>query len=271
MPKKKNNRKMVFISREAEYNFVRDLYNNKGMSYSQIGKIKNIGKSQLSYIIKDKTREKSKVRKATAKKSTSQELNQLKISTGCIDCGYNLNPEALDWDHKPELGKKRANVAKIRRSNGKLATALEIAKCELRCSNCHRVRTHGIDQGDNASKRRPPKFTTNLLNEYTANVQAKIKDTTHKIPGRVREYIFDYIALIKESKPCMDCKKKFPYYVMDLDHVRGVKRLNLSELYKRVTVTTLHLIQEEIAKCELVCSNCHRTRTATRRQAQLAS
>lgn len=67
-----------------------------------------------------------------------------------------------------------------------------------------------------------------------------------------------------KSVPCVDCGASYPYYVMDLDHLPGArKKFNLSSwgLAKR----SMEAIEAEIAKCEAVCSNCHRIRTHTRR------
>ena len=66
---------------------------------------------------------------------------------------------------------------------------------------------------------------------------------------------------IKEKNPCMDCKIWYPYYVMDFDHVRGRKHKNVAEL---IDTLSKKKIDEEIAKCEIVCSNCHRIRTHDR-------
>jgi hypothetical protein len=69
--------------------------------------------------------------------------------------------------------------------------------------------------------------------------------------------------IIQEAKnvPCVDCKVKYPYYVMDLDHLpQHEKKFGLSN-YPRYTIAQ---IAEEIAKCEAVCSNCHRIRTYER-------
>jgi hypothetical protein len=60
----------------------------------------------------------------------------------------------------------------------------------------------------------------------------------------------------------MDCKESFPYYVMDFDHVRGRKHKNVMEL---IPTLSKKIIDLEIAKCEIVCSNCHRVRTHERK------
>jgi hypothetical protein len=64
---------------------------------------------------------------------------------------------------------------------------------------------------------------------------------------------------LKVSTPCADCKKKFPPVCMDFDHVRGVKRSGIAKMV--VQTFSVEALREEIAKCDLVCANCHRIRT----------
>lgn len=64
----------------------------------------------------------------------------------------------------------------------------------------------------------------------------------------------------------MDCGQSYHYSVMDFDHVRGEKIGNVNKLMTRRCIAKL---EEEIAKCDLVCSNCHRLRTWEREQARL--
>lgn len=64
----------------------------------------------------------------------------------CIDCG---NPDfrVLDFDH---LGNKRGNVCKLVQNGVSIETLkAEIAKCVVRCANCHRVKTY-IERDYNA-------------------------------------------------------------------------------------------------------------------------
>lgn len=62
----------------------------------------------------------------------------------------------------------------------------------------------------------------------------------------------------EKSKPCADCGIQYPYYVMDFDHVRGVKKVRVSALVNAAWET----LKAEIAKCDVVCANCHRLRHA---------
>lgn len=84
--------------------------------------------------------------------------------------------------------------------------------------------------------------------------------------AKQKAHLAQYIRGIKEKYPCMDCKVYYPYYVMDFDHVRGQKHANVMEL---IPLLSKKKIDEEIAKCEVVCSNCHRIRTHMRKIANV--
>jgi hypothetical protein len=83
---------------------------------------------------------------------------------------------------------------------------------------------------------------------------------------RYRDEIRAWIRDLKESSPCSDCGIFYSWYVMDFDHVRGEKFGDISNLMVRLV--SRKKLQEEIDKCELVCSNCHRIRTHTRRESK---
>lgn len=65
-----------------------------------------------------------------------------------------------------------------------------------------------------------------------------------------------------KSRPCRDCRIQYPYYVMQFDHVRGEKLFSIGARRNKVSKKRL---LEEIAKCEVVCANCHAERTYQRR------
>jgi hypothetical protein len=71
--------------------------------------------------------------------------------------------------------------------------------------------------------------------------------------------------IVREAKdvPCADCGQSYPYYVMDFDHVRGTKAFNLATAVRKASGNFKKLF-DEIAKCDVVCANCHRERTHQR-------
>ena len=64
---------------------------------------------------------------------------EYKVKQGCVDCGYNKHPAALEFDHLPGV-KKIKTVASLMYSSWDVIWT-EIAKCEVVCSNCHSIRT----------------------------------------------------------------------------------------------------------------------------------
>ena len=83
--------------------------------------------------------------------------------------------------------------------------------------------------------------------------------------AKQKAYLAQYLRDLKTKTPCVDCGINYPYYVMYFDHVRGVKHANVMELVSTLSKKRIDL---EIAKCEIVCSNCHRIRTHMRKMAK---
>lgn len=73
------------------------------------------------------------------KQQFKKRLSEIKEASGCMDCGE-TNPIVLDFDH---LKDKKYNVSRmIHDGFSWAAIKKEIAKCEVVCANCHRIRTH---------------------------------------------------------------------------------------------------------------------------------
>ena len=67
-----------------------------------------------------------------------------------------------------------------------------------------------------------------------------------------------------KSRSCTDCGVQYPYYVMEFDHLDAdAKHFNVSA---GVTSVSHERLLAEIAKCEVVCANCHAERTHQRKQ-----
>ena len=74
----------------------------------------------------------------------------------------------------------------------------------------------------------------------------------------------EFLRVMREAKavPCADCGGRYPYYVMDLDHRPDeIKRFNVSSSH---LIGSMKALLAEIAKCDVVCANCHRERTYQR-------
>lgn len=102
---------------------------------------------ESSYKVAYHQRNKSAIVKATTARSRgyrnhwSDYVIEYLKSHPCVDCGE-ADPIVLDFDHVN--GKKLFNVSSWDKSPGDINKSLidsEIAKCLVRCANCHRRRT----------------------------------------------------------------------------------------------------------------------------------
>ena len=86
--------------------------------------------------------------------------------------------------------------------------------------------------------------------------------------GRAYREKREYINTFKDV-PCPDCGRKYPPYVMDFDHqYPKLKTREVSYMFTRNW--SLDKIKIEAEKCEVVCANCHRIRTYSKRYAKVA-
>lgn len=89
---------------------------------------------------------------------------------------------------------------------------------------------------------------------YRRNKSAYIARNSEK-KGQLRDFLHKY----KEFHGCKDCGGKFAFYILDLDHRDPhKKKFQPSKLAER---GSWEKMLEELAKCDVVCANCHRVRT----------
>lgn len=128
--------------------------------------------------------------------------------------------------------------------------------------------------------RLPPKLALVVFIMYGIYMAYKNKDDAkrwyadHKETELVRSkenkarYQARNIQFVQEYKlanPCVDCKNYFlEPEVLEFDHIGSDKTLHVSTMCYRPM--SLDRIKKEIQKCELVCANCHRVRTASRKR-----
>jgi hypothetical protein len=76
-----------------------------------------------------------------------------------------------------------------------------------------------------------------------------------------------YISL-KAGKPCAECGLTFHPVAMHWHHLPGVEKA--AELGNLAKGGSRRRVLEEIAKCELICANCHAVRTFVKSPAHKA-
>jgi hypothetical protein len=68
-----------------------------------------------------------------------------------------------------------------------------------------------------------------------------------------------------KTKPCVDCGKQYNPWVMQFDHrPEELKKFCIAEVMSR-KMYTIEEVNSEIAKCDVVCANCHAERTYKRK------
>lgn len=93
--------------------------------------------------------------------------------------------------------------------------------------------------------------------QYPSQQAPQMLDRTYRMRKRNLQFVWDYYR----EHPCVDCGETDPL-VLQFDHVRGEKIEIISRLAHHTR--SLKVIEAEIAKCEVVCANCHARRTAER-------
>lgn len=71
-------------------------------------------------------------------KEVTDLIRELK-SAPCVECGQKFHFSAMDFDHIE--GKKEFGIARAK-YYGRDKLKPELSKCQVICSNCHRVRTY---------------------------------------------------------------------------------------------------------------------------------
>ena len=88
---------------------------------------------------KDKIKLRSKIRNISQRQKNRDYVRKAKEFSGCVDCGES-NFIVLDFDHVS--GNKIMCVSNmINKAYSLKAIQMEIDKCEVRWSNCHRIVT----------------------------------------------------------------------------------------------------------------------------------
>jgi hypothetical protein len=161
----------------------------------------------------------------------------------CADCGRRFRPYQMDFDHRDPSTKSfdvKAGRTMLMSTKRVLA---EVAKCDIVCANCHRIRTR---------------------EQHRVRLAGLARGSSKRLPEK-RAYWRSQAALLDRLRdvPCADCNRGFPSCAMDFDHRDPMaKRSRVTSMIGRAGTAR---ILAEVAKCDIVCANCHRVRTFERR------
>lgn len=138
--------------------------------------------------------------------------------------------------------------------------AMSVKQCG-RCQEAKPVedfawRRRGRGQRDNMCR---PCRSAYGKEHYAANRQRYI-DQARIQKDRLRLERTVYLIEFFATHPCVDCEERDPV-VLEFDHLRD----KLFSIGLALSSRSWPSILDEMRKCEVVCANCHRKRTARRR------
>ena len=133
-----------------------------------------------------------------------------------------------------------------------------------RCCRCGLIKPHSAfhkwNQRDGYQQWCKP-----CRKEYDHAYYALAKDRHSQGRTESRARRLEWMRELKRNKPCADCGGIFPPEAMQWDHLPGFIKLgDISSSF--MASADRRLLLEELAKCELVCANCHAIRTCQRRR-----
>lgn len=141
--------------------------NNKAKVHESQRKYRQTAKGRLS-----QQRASRKNRKASnrAAKARLRALIDDAKRRPCMDCGGVFDTVCMDFDHRPDEA-KRFSISEIRyRYISKSVVLAEIAKCDVVCANCHRVRTYRKrDHGARCNGKAPEQAPSRQTEMFTAS------------------------------------------------------------------------------------------------------
>lgn len=129
-------------------------------------------------------------------------------------------------------------------------------RCGVACPDALRER----QDKRNEYQRRWAAQNTDKTKGYQKKCRLKHPETSRRATADYRARRREQLNHEKIGKPCVDCGGIFPPECMDFDHLGG-KKFQIGQSHSSFP---WKVVLEEIAKCELVCANCHRIRTKRR-------
>lgn len=118
-----------------------------------------------------------------------------------------------------------------------------------------------------AMPHKDPEAARAYARKWHAANRAKVNPKIAARNKRYRKEAREAVQELKSTTPCADCGQTYPYYVMQFDHVADDKVGNVSDILRN---GVHRAAREEMAKCDLVCANCHAERTFRRRYGSVA-
>jgi formate-dependent nitrite reductase cytochrome c552 subunit len=201
--------------------------------------------ANVAYYAANREREIERVTRRQA--ATTAFLRELR-EVPCADCGGRFAGHQMDFDHRDPRTKKFGLCTGRAALKSRAQLLAEASKCDIVCANCHRLRTRRWHRARLASR-------TLADGPRSAELRAR---------WRYHAEVLDQLRTV----PCADCGGVFAQCAMDFDHRDPAsKSMRVTAMVGRAGIRR---ILAEVAKCDIVCANCHRLRTFERRLSRSA-
>lgn len=187
-------------------------------------------------------REREIARVVARQRATTAFLRDLR-NRPCADCNRAFEPYQMDFDHRDPATKSFQLTSSRAMLTSRAVLEAEVAKCDVVCAICHRLRTRRWHR----------------LRLATRTLSVAPPTQRHRLIWRRQARVLNAMRRV----PCSDCGRRYPPCAMDFDHRAGEAKVAVvTEVIGR---SGLARIFAEVAKCDIVCANCHRRRTYERR------
>jgi hypothetical protein len=113
------------------------------LAYRRKSRINKDGTYQMNWLSPESWKKRKEYYKQSVKEKHNANIKIIqeeKLNRGCACCGYKENPYALDFDHLDPKSKIEG-VSRMSSRNTERVKE-EMAKCQVLCANCHRIKTH---------------------------------------------------------------------------------------------------------------------------------
>ena len=95
---------------------------------------------------------------------------------------------------------------------------------------------------------------------HYAKHRERVIESAKKYSKIARDRIRAFITAHLKANPCVDCGETDPV-ILEFDHLK-TKDFNISDAARKGV--SIKKLNDEIAKCEVRCANCHRRKTYER-------
>lgn len=159
-------------------------------------------------------------RRPLVREDNRKRITAYLASHPCVDCST-TDMRVLEFDHVH--GEKSGHIARMVENGYSWPTIeSEIDKCDVRCANCHRIKTSSTNNRT-ASWRH---FFASLVDRPHSDPNRSLK-AMRKAQKIVENQQLLYTFLSKNS--CVDCGNS-DIRVLEFDHVRGMKYNDVGRL-----------------------------------------